>query len=282
MDFKVPLTTLDDPYLILHFLTFAMFPLLRLGFPELFNFDTSAVSWFGVSKESQIYFMLVTALYAKYTRSINLRDWLYDVMLYLRICIVVVCFYGNSRCLSWFIIAFVVFGFGLKKQIYSGPTKVIQLTQTDLQNVVISDESDKTHVVLLFDPKSSRSKHFYRDIIELSLKYTSDRLRFYAVDISSPLNHSLMEKHGLRRDDPTQGSLLRKAFGVTSTDVPAVLCYRAGRTVENGVLPGVVKGKRTPLTVENMVNVFGLRDVVVSTKNSSVPSKGQQKKVKAR
>jgi len=221
-------------------------------------------------QEQSIYVLFVMALTTKYRKAITTEAFAYDIVSYIRIAILALCFFGNSRALSWFMIAFIVFGFMLKKEPYRGPTKVITITETSLKDVVLDDFTDKVHLVLVHDPHSTRCKFFLRDFATLSLRFTSPALRFYTLDATRA--PETMRKYNIRPNQrlvlpPTVPifSTLVNAMGleIASEQLPTVLCFRRGALVTEGQLPLLESVKKVrQLSFANIVKYFGIKDVL--------------------
>lgn len=136
------------------------------------------------TKEYQAFPVLLAALAIKYWRKQSLDQFFSDVFFYSKTVIGVLLFYLDKRSLIAFLAVWALLFLLTSQPMYSGPSDVKEFTPITFKETVLDKpDSMVDWLVEFYAPWSPACVHLEPVMAELSLAYTSDRLKFCKVDI---------------------------------------------------------------------------------------------------
>lgn len=206
------------PYYLVHVAVLASYPLarhyaihvkaLKAGFAQ---HEDEVVSW-----EKQAYSLLAVIAAVKFVKRQSFDAFLSDVFMFAKVAMLFLALVMDIRVFSWYWACFVVI-FGLIQQPrYAGPSKFTHFTPASLGQAIKQDEDGVTWLVEFHAAWSPPCIHLEPTMAKLSLKYSSQELRFGKLDLGRW---------------PYVGKDYKISTSATSHQLPTLIMFEGGKEV---------------------------------------------------
>ncbi|PSC76316.1 Thioredoxin-related transmembrane 2 [Micractinium conductrix] len=135
-------------------------------------------------KERYALALLSSALGMKIFKADSADSWLSDALTYLKAALLLMVWFMDYRLAIYYALAMLVLYLLFPQPMYSGPDAVEPLTPGSFTELVEKSPADVAWLVWFYAPWAPPCIHLAPSVADLSLAYSSGRLRFGSVDAS--------------------------------------------------------------------------------------------------
>lgn len=169
-------------------------------------------------QEAQVYITLFLWGRYRWRTAITVEHFLYDLLMPLRVAVLLLAYFAWPRLAGWYGIALFVFAVLLKRPPFVPARSLVAVLRDAGAAETLADPSQPPQqVVLLYSPAASRSKAFLRSFHALSRRYSSENLRFYAMNVDA---------------DPSLAQRYNINLALFTKQVPTVMLFARGRAID--------------------------------------------------
>lgn len=138
-----------------------------------------------LQKERYAISLLVSACSIKLYRADAMDSWLSDALTYGKSATMLMVWFMDYRLAIYYVLLIVIFYLLFPQPIYQGPSAIHQFTPASFKELVEeATQPELTWLVEFYAPWAPPCIHLEPVLAELSLKYSTDRLKFGKVDAS--------------------------------------------------------------------------------------------------
>lgn len=136
-------------------------------------------------QERQALSVLFVGVVVKFLRRQSADAFASDAFTYAKGCIALMAFYIDGRVLAYYTIMYTLVMVMFPQPLYAGPSRVEEFTPASFAELVEDRaDSDVTWLINFFAPWAPQCLYLEPVIADLSLAYSSEKLRFGKVDVS--------------------------------------------------------------------------------------------------
>tara|TARA_B100000780_G_C20979441_1_gene391302 strand:- start:33 stop:848 length:816 start_codon:yes stop_codon:yes gene_type:complete len=199
-------------------------------------------------RELEIFLLLLVVLLSRYRKSPTIDHFLVSVVLFSKVYIITMLWNVDRQLMGWFLtVVFALFVL-LKTPQYNGPTKVSVVDKGALEDVIsdlrnhskTSSGGTKSVLLEITAGWNDGSRSYGPTFAELSLRFSSDELRFLTVDVARWPTVA------------TEYNINTSAYN--STQLPSYILFEQGKEIKR--LPPM--DKKTNLPVETSIRKEGI------------------------
>jgi hypothetical protein len=250
-------------YYLLNYLTILSYVAIRLfADKNLFFQLKSTETWTTLPREVEIGLSVLVVLVARYRSAPTLDHYVNTAVLFLKSLVIIYMSFVDKRYMVWYLIAYLVMFLSLKGARYNGPHQIMTfLAPKDLEEIVTGNNAngDVDWLIAACADWNPAWHNFLPTFAELSLRYTTEKVRFGCIDVAQY---------------PELAEVYKINIGGMSNQLPSFLLFENKK--ETRRLPPLnSKGKvvKTLITKEGLIQVFQLDKRVLGKATTSKDKK---------
>ena len=235
-------------FYVINALVLALYVTIRLTVgPVRISHLQRTDGWTTLPKEWEISLSLLVVLASRYRNAPTVDHYVMTVILFLKTLVLIFLFYIDLRYMVWFMILYLVMFLLLKGPRYTGPHAIHHfLNPKDFEDSVTGANADGSVVwLILAVAEGNESCHSFLPVFaELSLRYSTDQLKFGRIDVGVY---------------PELAEVYKIDTGGTSSQLPSFLLFEKKEETRR-LPPFNSNGKvvKTLITKEGLIQVFQL------------------------
>lgn len=233
-------------FYVVNFMVIASYSWVRNNLLDL-RVLTRETEQIGLPMESQISMMLVIILGMKLRKAISIDHFIATLFRFTKVAILGFCYYSDMRAVAWYMVLFLVLWLTLTQPEYEGETAVTLLRGHTFEEEVENDKSGAFTLVEFYTTWASDCAQFTPLFASLSLRYSSDNLKFAKIDVG--IASTIAETYDIDLDP------------MTTKQLPTLMLFQYGKYVKPFRLPFIDENgslKKCPLNEYNINKVFEL------------------------